>query len=155
MSMRGATILWVALVATTTTGCAFFKSLAGRNTVDLEGAEVKAMSVDIRKELKTICPRERVQLAVFLDATLEGEQETLSLETWHGDENRNGKLSFEDFAFHADQGSVDGDGWYAPPSDLAATLAREMEIRTVYKARPDKFSMTMTYKPDYRCLVEA
>ena len=133
-------------------GCAFFKSLAGRNTVDLEGAEVKSMGVDIRKEEKTLCPRERVQLAVFMEAKLAGEEGFASYETWSGRESRNGRLDFDAFAFDASTGSVDQEGFLDLPHDLLRTISDEVVIRTVYRARPEAFSFTTRYKPDYRCI---
>src|SRR5262245_29633785 len=97
-------------------GCGFLKSMAGRNTVSLEKAEIKSMSVDIRKQAKTICPREKVQMAVFVKAVLEDEKEVLSIETWEGDENasRNDKLEFDEFAFHSNLGAFDKNGWFSP-----------------------------------------
>jgi hypothetical protein len=147
-----------ALVAVAITGavagCAALRSLAGRNTVDLQGADLRAMGVDIRKQEKTICPRERVQMAVFADVVLRGETAVQKLETWHGgsDANRNGKLEFDPFAFHSPQGSFDQLGWFTPNPDLLATSGREFELRTVYRQRPDKFSFETSYKPDYRCI---
>lgn len=137
------------------TGCAFFKSLAGRDYVDLENAQVESMSIDIRKERKTLCPRERVQMAVFLKAKLEDETAFVEYETWNGDESRNDKLSFEAFNFHANLGTFDQEGWFQPSADLLKTLEREFVIHTVLKSDPDKFTMKMSYKPDYRCLVDS
>jgi hypothetical protein len=135
-------------------GCGFLKSLAGKNSVDLEGAEVQTMSVDIRRDKKTICPREPVQMAVFLDVVLKGEKEKKPFETWQGKAgaSKNDKLEFSDFAFHSDQGAFDDDGWFSPTADLRATLAKELAIKTVYKKRPDKFSFDLTFKPDYGCI---
>ncbi|MCL4754506.1 MAG: hypothetical protein KJ015_30410 [Myxococcales bacterium] len=138
-------------------GCAALRALAGKNTVDLEGADVRSMGVDIRKSEKTICPRESVQMAVFAEVVLKGESQQKKLETWSGgpDTNRNGKLDFADFAFHSDQGRFDDSGWFTPKSDLSATVSNELSIKTVFRRRPDKFSFTTSYKPDYRCIREA
>lgn len=135
-------------------GCGVLRSLAGRNTVDLEGADVRSMGVDLRKEEKTICPRERVQMAVFAEVVLKGESQVSKLETWAGtgQENRNGKLDFSDFAFHSDAGTFDENGWFSPTSDLTKTAGREIQIDTVYRRRPDKFTFKTGYKPDYRCI---
>jgi hypothetical protein len=147
------TILIMALCSTAA-GCAVLRSLAGRNTVDLEGADFRSMGVDIRKQQKTICPRERVQMAIFADVVLRGEQQPEKLETWQGgpDANRNGKMEFDAFAFHSPQGSFDELGWFTPNPDLIATANHEFELRTVYRQRPDKFSFDTSYKPDYRCI---
>jgi hypothetical protein len=135
-------------------GCHFLNHLMGKDTVDLSKANVQSMSVDIRKERKTICPREQVQMAVFADVILEGEKDKKSLETWagRGSVNKNDKMDFVDFAFHSEQGEFDKDGWFAPTNDLLATTDKEFEIKSVYKRQPDKFSFTTKYKPDYQCI---
>src|SRR5215471_13390333 len=108
-------ILFVLVTSTISLGgCGFFKQLAGTNTVDLEKAEVKKMGVDIRKQQKTICPREEVQMAIFADVVLDGDKETKSFETWQGraGANKNDKIEFTEFAFQSDQGTVAAeDGW--------------------------------------------
>jgi hypothetical protein len=144
----------LALGAPALAGCHFLNHLLGKDTVSLEKADIKSMSVDIRKERKTICPREPVQMAVFVDAILDGEKEKKSLETWagKGSVNKNDKLDFVDFAFQSDLGQFDGDGWFAPKADLLATTDKEFELKTVFKKQPDKFSFTMKYKPDYQCI---
>jgi uncharacterized membrane protein YgcG len=135
-------------------GCHFLNHLMGKDTVDLSKANVQSMSVDIRKERKTICPREQVQMAVFADVILEGDKEKKSLETWagRGSVNKNDKMDFVDFAFHSDQGQFDKDGWFSPGNDLLATTDKEFEIKSVFKRQPDKFSFTTKYKPDYQCI---
>ena len=135
-------------------GCHFLNHLMGKDTVDLTKADVKSMSVDIRKDRKTICPREPVQMAVFADVVLEGDKDKKSLETWAGraGANKNDKLDFVDFAFHSEQGNFDKDGWFAPSSDVLSTADKEFEIKTVFKRQPDKFSFTTKYKPDYQCI---
>jgi hypothetical protein len=134
--------------------CGFFKQLAGANTVDLQKAEVKKMGVDIRKPQKTICPREDVQMAVFADVVLDGDKEAKSFETWQGrgSVNKNDKIEFTEFAFHSEQGTVAEDGWFHPNPSVLSTVSKEYAIKTVYKRRPDKFSFTTTYKPDYGCI---
>lgn len=114
------------------------------------------MSVDIRREQKTICPRESVQMAIFADIVLDGEKGPKPLETWKGRHgvNKNDKLDFADFAFHSEQGAFDHDGWFAPNPNLLATASKEFEIKSVFRRRPDKFSFTTTYKPDYSCIKE-
>ncbi len=135
-------------------GCGFLKSLVGRNTLDLEGANIKTMGVDIRKQQKTICPRERVQMAVFADVVLKDESEVKKVETWQGGAgaNENGKLDFVDFAFASSEGSFDAAGWFTPDPDVVATAGKEFDLKTVYRRQPDKFSFTTTYKPDYNCI---
>lgn len=147
----------LALTAVSTaSGCGVFRRLAGNDTVNLEKAEVKTMSVDIRRQQKTICPRESVQMAIFADIVLDGEKNAKPLETWKGKGgvNKNDKLDFADFAFHSEQGAFDRDGWFAPNPNLLATASKEFEIKSVFRRRPDKFSFTTTYKPDYSCIKE-
>jgi hypothetical protein len=69
-----------------------------------------------------------------------------------GSVNKNDKLDFVDFAFHSEQGKFDQNGWFAPNPNLLATAGKEFEIKSVYRRRPDKFSFTTTYKPDYSCI---
>jgi hypothetical protein len=113
------------------------------------------MSVDLRRTQKTICPREPVQMAVFLDVILKGDKEKKSFETWQGKAgaSKNDKLEFTDFAFASDQGTFDDDGWFTANQDLRTTIDKELAIKTVYKQRPDKFSFDTKYKPDYGCVV--
>jgi hypothetical protein len=144
------------LTLSTASGCGVFRRLAGNDTINLEKAEVKAMSVDIRRQQKTICPREPVQMAIFADVVLDGEKTPKPLETWKGKSgvNKNDKLDFADFAFHSEQGAFDPHGWFAPNASLLATASKEFEIKSVFRRRPDKFSFTTTYKPDYACIKE-
>jgi hypothetical protein len=137
-------------------GCGALRRLAGNDTINLEKAEVKSMSVDIRRQQKTICPRDAVQMAVFAEVVLDGDKAGKTVETWQGkgSVNKNDKLDFVEFAFQSDQGSFDRDGWFAPTPDLLATVGKEFSIKSVYRRRPDKFSFTTTYKPDYSCIKE-
>lgn len=128
------------------------RALLGRDTIDLQGVEVKSMGVDIRKRQKTICPRERVQMAVFADIVKEAGKPPVQVETWAGDGSRNGKLDFADFAFRSADGSFDAEGWFRPRSDLRATLARELVITTAYRRQPTKFTFETRFKPDYDCI---
>jgi hypothetical protein len=135
-------------------GCHAWNRLWGKDSIDLAKADVKSMSVDIRKDRKTICPREQVQMAIFADAVLDGEKDKKSYETWAGKSgaNKNDKLDFVDFAFHSEQGAFDKDGWFQPNANLLATTDKEFEIKTVFKKQPDKFSFSTKYKPDYQCI---
>ena len=147
----------LALVLVSTSGCGFFRRLAGNDTVDLKKAQVESMSVDLRRPQKTICPREAVQMAVFAKVTLEGDKQAKDIETWQGKEgaNKNDKMEFADFAFHSEQGNFDQNGWFAPNPNLLATATKEFEIKSVFRQRPDKFSFSTTYKPDYTCIKQA
>jgi len=133
-------------------GCGFMRRLGGNDTISLEKADVKSMAVDLRRPHKTICPREPVQMAVFAEIVLEGSAK--QVETWsgRGAVNKNDKLDFVDFAFHSEQGQFDRDGWFAPNPDLRASAGKEFEIKSVFRRRPDKFTFTTTYKPDYSCI---
>jgi hypothetical protein len=149
-----ASAAFVVASAASLSGCHAWNRLWGKDSVDLAKADVKSMSVDIRKERKTICPREPVQMAVFADLVLEGEKDKKSFETWagRGGVSKNDKIDFVDFAFHSDQGAFDKDGWFSPANDLLSTADKEFEIKTVFKRQPDKFSFTTKYKPDYQCI---
>jgi len=138
------------------TGCGACRRLAGTDTILLEKAEVKSMSVDIRRAQKTVCPRQPVQMAVFADVVLEGAGAPRACETWQGrgQVNKNDKLDFTEFAFHTEQGTIDRDGWLAPTPDLLLTAGKEIEVKTVYRRRPDKFTFTTSYKPDYACITD-
>jgi hypothetical protein len=150
------TALALGLLASSATGCGALRRMGGNDTVSLEKAEITSMSVDLRRQQKTICPREAVQMAVFADVTLEGDKAPKRVETWvgHGAVNKNDKLDFPDFAFHSEQGSFDPEGWFAPNPNILVTAGKEFEIKSVFKRRPDKFSFTTTYKPDYACIKE-
>ncbi len=131
-------------------GCA-----ALRPTVKLEKADVRTMGVDIRRGQKTICPRQRVQMAVFADVLFEGEERVKKLETWQAQRPKKGKLDFSEFAFQSADGTFDKDGWFSPRTDLLATVGREFQIKTVFRRRPDKFTFTTKYKPDYECIKDS
>ncbi|MCA9631403.1 MAG: collagen-like protein [Myxococcales bacterium] len=152
---RAQLLLLASLLGLGGSGCGFLKNLVGRNVVDLEQAEVRSMSVDIRRDQKTICPRQRVQMAVFVDARLDGEEQFAQFETFRGDEVRNHKLEFGWFAFHSPQGKFDRDGWFTPNPDLTLTASQEFQLKTVYRKRPDQFSFETSYKPDYYCISSA
>lgn len=142
------------VILASASGCGFFRRLAGNDTISLEKADVRSMAVDLRKEQKTICPREPVQMAVFAEIVLEGDKSAKQVETWAGHDgvNKNDKLDFVDFAFHSEQGKFDRDGWFAPNPSVLATVGKEFEIKSVFRRRPDKFSFTTTYKPEYSCI---
>lgn len=147
-------VLAAGIVAIATSGCGFFRRLAGTDTISLEKAEVKSMSVDLRRQNKTICPRESVQMAVFAEVVLEGDKQGKQVETWAGHDgaNKNDKLDFTEFAFHSEQGQFDRDGWFSPNPNLLLTAGKEFEIKSVFRRRPDKFTFTTSYKPDYTCI---
>lgn len=135
-------------------GCGFLKSIVGKNSVDLDGATVKSMAVDIRKGQKTICPREKVQMGVFAEVVLKGDADAKKLETYTGGAgaNKNDKMEFADFAFHSEQGGFDEYGFFQPTKNLLATAGHEFEITTAYRRQPDKFTFKTKYKPDYDCI---
>ncbi|MBK7585891.1 MAG: hypothetical protein IPI67_37610 [Myxococcales bacterium] len=150
--MRAAKLFFAAS-CTSLAACGF---LLGRNgLVTLEKAEVRSMGVDIRRDQKTICPREPVQVAVFADVVLEGEQKLEKLETWRAGSPRQRNLDFAEFTFQSDAGRFDENGWLSPNRNLLATVAREFHIKTVFRRRPDKFTFITNYKPDYDCIKQA
>src|SRR4029079_17331965 len=114
----------------TASGCGALRRLAGNDMVNLEKSEVKTMSVDIRRQQKTICPREPVQMAIFASVVLDGDKEPKPLETWKGRKGvkKNDKLDSADFAFHSELGAFDKDGWFAPNPSVLATAGKEFEI---------------------------
>ena len=145
----------LALASLPAMGCSFFKSLVGANTVDFEGAEVKSVGVDLRRQQKTICPREPVQMAVFIEAQLKGDKEPKRFETWQGRGhlvNKNDKIDFKELVFQSDLGRFDEEGWFTPVPDVLTSVGREFELHTILKKQPDKFSLMTHYKPDYTCL---
>ncbi|MBX3185778.1 MAG: hypothetical protein KF819_02135 [Labilithrix sp.] len=150
-------VVGLALFSVSATGCAACRRLSGNDTINLEKADVKSMSVDIRRQQKTICPREPVQMAIFADVALDGDKAPTSVETWAGREgvNKNDKLDFSDFAFQSAQGTFDAAGWFTPIPNVLATAGSELEITTVYRRRPDKFTFKTNYKPDYACIKES
>jgi hypothetical protein len=149
------TIVSLALISSQA-GCHFINRIAGSDTVDLSSVDIRSMSVDIRKDRKTICPREQVQMAVYAEIAPQGlgGKESQVVETWtgRGDANKNDKLDFVDFAFHSEQGEFDKNGWFAPSGDVLASASRTYDVQTVYKKQPDKWSFTEKYKPDYQCI---
>ena len=153
MRMHGVLLGSLVLVV----GCGAVRRMSGDDTVSLEKADVKSMSVDIRKPQKTICPREPVQMAVFMELIRAGENTPFKTETWQGkvNVNKNDKLEFSDFAFNSEQGTFDPSGWFKPNDNLLATVGKEIKIKTVYKRRPDRFSFDTSYKPDYSCIKDA
>ena len=68
-----------AAILVTSAGCAVFKRLAGKDALSLEKADVRQMGVDIRKSQKTICPRARVQMAVFADVLFDAALDVFRL----------------------------------------------------------------------------
>lgn len=149
------TLMLACLVgAASSSGCGFLRRLAGNDTIDLKKAEIETMTADIRREKKSICPREPVQMAIFAKVKLESGKPSQNLETWagKGSVNKNDKMDFEDFVFQSPQGPIDKDGWFTPPTNLLATVDKEMEIKSTFKQRPEKFTFTNRYKPDYTCI---
>lgn len=143
----------VAFVACAASGCKLFRRMAGKDTIMLDEYEVQTMAVDIRKEMKTICPLETTQMAVFVTATHPDEPGVVqNLETWYGRGRHNDTLDFGNFAFHSPQGQFDEAGNFQPSGGVAPTIAQEFELDIVLKKRPDKFSFHVNYKPDYRCV---
>ena len=137
-------------------GCTAYKSLVGENTVSLQGADVVSMQADIRRPVKKICPREPVQMWVRVEAKLEDQNSPARFETWVGDRQarRNGFLDFGNFVFASGQGTVDEQGWYHPRRDMLATVERGYEIQTSFRYRPDRFSETLRFEPEYACVRE-
>lgn len=135
------------------TGC---RRLAGEDTINLGKASVQNMSFAMRRSSLTICPRERVQMAVSAEVVLSGETAPKHVETWFGtgSVNKNDQLDFADFAFNSPQGTFDQNGFLTPNPDLTATANTPFAITAVYRAQPDKFRGQLSYRPDYTCIHE-
>jgi len=146
--------LLAALVVSALAGCTVYKQMMGEDTVSLEGADVQRMDVDIRRPVKSICPRESVQMWVSVEARLPDQKSAARLETWVGDHRarRNGMLDFGNFTFQSGQGVVDEFGWFRPHGNMLATVDRGFEILTALRFRPDRFTETRRYPPDYTCV---
>ncbi len=135
-------------------GCAAYRQIVGEDTVSLQNAEVQRMEVDIRRPVKRICPREPVQMWVTVDARLEGQSSVTRIETWGGDPKvrRNGKLDFGNFAFASRQGTFDEFGFFLPNGDMLATVEGGFEIQTALRYRPERFTESRRYEPEYSCV---
>ncbi|HEV8672971.1 MAG TPA: hypothetical protein VGX21_02915 [Methylomirabilota bacterium] len=151
-SSRAGVMIAVALFGLT--ACSVYRQVMGEDTVSLQDAEVLRMEADIRRPVRKICPREPVQMRVTVDARLPGQSSATPLETWEGDPSarRNGMLDFGNFVFTSGQGSVDEFGWFRPDGDMLATAERGFEIRTALRHRPDRFTESRWYEPDYSCV---
>jgi hypothetical protein len=150
-------IAGVGLALLALAGCTAYRQLTGEDTVSLEQAEVLRMEVDLRRPVKAICPREPVQMHVRVDARLPGQSSVSRLETWEGgpEVRRNGKLDFGNFEFTSGQGTFDQHGFFRPVGDVLATVERGFAIRTAFRHRPDRFTETRGYSPDYSCIRSA
>jgi hypothetical protein len=115
------------------------------------------VTVSLRKESQTVCPREQVQMGVFITAIPDGAKEERTFETWvgRGPVNKNDKLEFTDFTFQSEQGQFDKDGWMAPLENLTATAGHEFIIHATYNPSSALFSNTYKWKPDYACITSA
>src|SRR6185503_17211234 len=106
-------VFWPALVTSVVGGCARLRGgddRASSGARTLDDAEVKSMSVDIRREEKTICPWQNVQMAVFANVVWPGDK-AVELETPGGKQTALDKLvSFDEFTFHSEQGTFRSDG---------------------------------------------
>jgi hypothetical protein len=132
--------------------CSVLNRISGTDTVDLRRATIRRMNVALRKTDQTICPREQVQMGVFMTAVPEGGKEEKTYETWagRGAVNKNDHLDFTDFTFQSDQGQFDKDGWFAPIQALPATAGHEIVVHATYT--PLVFTYTYKWKPDYACI---
>lgn len=129
-------------------------SLAGRNTVDLKGATVKTMTVKLRKEAPTLCPGEKAQLHVMLDATLKGESAPKTYETYSGGEeaNQNGKLDFAAFTFSSGQAEVGPHGFLIASPRAKDSLAKGFILKSMYSADVGGATVMTELKPNYDCI---
>jgi hypothetical protein len=138
-------------------GCNVLQRLQGTATVDLSRAALRRMTVSLRKEEQTVCPREQVQMAVFITAIPDGAKDETTFETWagRGQVNKNDRLEFTDFTFQSEQGKFDRDGWFAPLEALPATAGHEFVVHATYNPSSAIFSYTYKWKPDYGCITSA
>jgi hypothetical protein len=154
---RLSSFLPVLALALSATSCRVIERLNGTDTIDLTRANLRRMTVSLRKEQQTICPREQVQMAVFITAVLDGAKDETTFETWagRGDVNKNDKLDFTDFTFQSEQGKFDKDGWFAPLEALPTTAGKEFVVHATYNPSAAVFSYTYKWKPDYACITTA
>ncbi len=145
-------------IAGTSGGCVVVQRLGGTATVDLSRAQLRRMTVSLRKPEQTFCPREQVQMAVFITAVPEGggtDEKTYETYEGRGAVNKNDKLDFASFAFQSEQAQFDADGWMAPLQVLPATAGHELVVHATYNPSPLVFSYTYKFKPDYACITSA
>jgi hypothetical protein len=144
-------------LATALVQCGVLNRISGTDTVDLRRATIRRMNVALRKADQTICPREQVQVGVFMTAIPEGGKDEKTYETWagRGAVNKNDHLDFNDFTFQSDQGQFDKDGWFAPIQSLPATAGHEIVVHATYTPSPLIFTYTYKWKPDYACVTSA
>lgn len=137
--------------------CNVVARLRGDDTVDISRATLRRMNVSVRRPDPTICPREQVQMAVFMTVVPEGGKEEKTFETWtgRGAANKNDRLDFGLFTFDSELGKFDRDGWFAPLENLAATAGHEFVVHATYVPSAAVFSSTYRFKPDYACITSA
>jgi hypothetical protein len=157
MPFRSRATLALVFLALPLAGCNVLNRISGTDTVDLRRATIRRMNVALRKTDQTVCPREQVQMGVFMTAIPEGGKEEKTYETWvgRGAVNKNDALDFTDFAFQSDVGQFDKDGWFAPLADLRATAGHELVVHVTYNPSPLIFTYTYKWKPDYACITSA
>jgi hypothetical protein len=132
-----------------------FGSIGGCGPVNLDRFELQTMEADIRRTTKAICPRQPVQMAVFVTAEHKRRRNgARQLETPQGRARGGGRLSFEPFAFGSKQGTFDAHGFFHPDPDVLATAASGFRITTAYKPDPVRFYLEKAYAPDYRCITQ-
>ncbi len=155
----GPAVVTLTALATLTSlaGCAVVQRLQGTATVDLSHSTLRRMNVALRKPEQTYCPREQVQMAVFMTAVPEGGTTEKTYETYigRGAVNKNDRLDFASFAFTSDQAQFDADGWMAPLQALPATAGHELVVHATYNPSPLVFTYTYKFKPDYGCITSA
>jgi hypothetical protein len=150
-------LAFAALAPLPVAGCQVLNRIGGTATVDMSRATLRRMNVTLRNQEQAVCPREQVQMAVFMTGILEGEKEEKTFETWEGrgEVRKNDRLEFTDFTFTSEQGQFDKDGWFAPLQSLTASAGHEFAIHVTFNPSPLIFSTTYKFKPGYACITVA
>ena len=145
----------LALGASTVTGCHFWNRLWGKDTVDLAKADVQ---VDERRHPQGA--EDHLPARAGPDGRLrrghprgrQGEEERRDVgRARQRQQERQARLRRLRLPLRA--GRVRRGGVVrAQRRACSRPTDKEFEIKTVYKKRPDKFSFTTKYKPDYQCI---
>lgn len=148
--------LWLG-AALILSGCGAVRTIAGINTIHLQDAKVSTMESDIGPGVTTICPRQPVQMHVFVNAQLPRQPAPALYETWRGANGtrRNGMLDFRNFAFSSAQGRFDELGWFIPNPDVLATVDSGFAISTQLLHPNAQLAQSQHYAASYECIVSA
>ncbi len=148
--VRGALLTFLLFVSVG--ACSF--EIALTPTVRMEKWNVSTITVALRSDKASICPREPVQLAVFADADHRKRDKHKRLETWAGKRGGGfGHVGFEEFSYRVSGGEINPrTGWFIPDRDMLATAARGFAFEVTYKREPDVAPASVRFPPAYDCV---